>query len=302
MSKQGVEEKSSETAMFAALRRAIAQKDYGNDKFGPDHFAEYFLPPHFRFFIKFQKIRENTKAKFNEFLPGLNEYMIARTAWGDELFLDALKKEYPQIVLLGAGYDSRAYRFAEFNKATKIFELDIAPTQNWKKKALKKAKIDLPKNLTLAPINFNTESLEDVLEKAGYDSDKKTLFIWEGVSYYLEAESVDATLGFVREFSHPDSVIAFDYVVPLSSENADAFGVASFFETMKKEHGDEALIFAIDEGKAESFLAERDLEMIGHLENEEIEKKFLTDENGSLVGPMTAHFRFVSASPNRKKS
>jgi len=297
MSKQGVEEKPSETALFAALRRAIAHKDFGNGKFGPDHLAKFFLPPHFRFFIRFQKIRENTKAKFNEFLPGLNEYMIGRTAWGDELFVDALKKGFSQIVLLGAGYDSRAYRFTALNKVTKVIELDIAPTQNWKKKALKKAKIDLPENLTLTPINFNTESLKDVLEKAGYDSDKKTLFIWEGVSYYLEADSVDATLGFVSEHSNPESVIAFDYVVPLTSENADAFGVASFFETMKKEHGDEALVFAIDEGKAESFLAERGLEMIDHLDNDEIEKKFLTDEHDTLIGPMTAHFRFVSASP-----
>ena len=297
MPNQGVEAKPSETAMFAALRRAIANKEYDNENFGPDHLAEYFLPPHFRFFIKFHKIRENTKAKFNEFLPGLNEYMIARTVWGDDLFVDALRKEYPQIVLLGAGYDSRAYRFAEFNQATKVFELDIAPTQNRKKKALKKAKINLLERVTLAPINFNTESLKDVLEKAGYDSDKKTLFFWEGVSYYLEADSVDATLGFVRDFSHPESLLAFDYVVPLTDENADAFGVAGFFETMKKEHGDEALLFAIDEGIAESFLADRGLKMIDHLDNEEIEKKFLTDENGSLIGSMTAHFRFVSASP-----
>lgn len=108
---------------------------------------------------------------------------------------------------------------------------------------------------------------------------------------------MDATLGFVRDFSHPESLLAFDYVVPLTDENADAFGVAGFFETMKKEHGDEALLFAIDEGIAESFLADRGLKMIDHLDNEEIEKKFLTDENGSLIGSMTAHFRFVSASP-----
>ena len=118
MSTQGVEAKPSETAFFAALRRAIANKDFGNDSFGPDFLAEYFLPPHFRFFIKFKKIRENTKDKLNAFLPGLNEYMIARTAYFDGLFSDALKNEFPQIVMLGAGYDTRAYRFAEQNKGT----------------------------------------------------------------------------------------------------------------------------------------------------------------------------------------
>ena len=90
MSKKGVEQKHSETALFAALRRAIANKEFKNEKFGPDDLAEYFLPPHFRFFLKFNRIRANTKNKLNGFLPGLNEYMIARTAYFDRLFVDAL--------------------------------------------------------------------------------------------------------------------------------------------------------------------------------------------------------------------
>ncbi len=294
MSSQSVETKPSETALFAALRRAIAHKDFGNEKFGPDHLAEYFLPPHFRFFIKFQKIRDNTKEKLNSFLPGLNETMIARTAYFDGLFLEALEKEFPQIVLLGAGYDTRAYRYADRNKGTKIIELDISPTQNWKQKCLKKARIDIPESVTLVPINFNTESLAEVLEGAGYDPRAKTLFIWEGVSYYLEAESVNATLQFVRRSAHPESVLAFDYVVPLTDANREAFGVASFFETMQMEHGDEALAFVIGEGQLEDFLGERGFEIVEHLDNEKIEERFLTDE-GSLLGEMTAHFRFAAA-------
>lgn len=50
MSKKSVREKPSETALFAALRRTIANKEYKNEKHGPDYLAEYFLPPHFRFF------------------------------------------------------------------------------------------------------------------------------------------------------------------------------------------------------------------------------------------------------------
>ncbi|MBT3712289.1 MAG: SAM-dependent methyltransferase [Anaerolineae bacterium] len=297
MSTQGVEAKPSETAFFAALRRAIANKDFDSNRFGPDFLAEYFLPSHFRFFIKFKKIRKNTKDKLNSFLPGLNEYMIARTLHFDGLFVDAMKKEFPQIVLLGAGYDTRAYRFADLNKGTKVIELDAAPTQNWKKKCLQKAKISIPDNVTLTPINFNKESLKDVLEKAGYDAAKKTLFIWEGVSYYLEGESVDATLGFVSKSARPESIIAFDYVVPLTAENENAFGVKKFFESMEKEHDDEALVFAITEGKIETFLEERGLKVIEHLDNEEIEQKLLTDK-ASLLSHITAAFRFVSASPN----
>jgi methyltransferase (TIGR00027 family) len=303
MENASVEQKPSETALFAALRRNIAHKDYQNKKFGPDEFAEYFLPPHFRFFLKFQKIRINTKNKLNAYLPGLNEYMIARTAYFDKLFVEALNNKIPQIVLLGAGYDSRAYRFAKSNQSTKVFELDIAPTQKRKLECLKKARIDIPEQVTFAQINFNQEALKDVLQKAGYKNDQKTLFIWEGVSYYLVAEAVYATLEFVSQSSHRESAIAFDYTISVSEENIkDYFGVQEFAQTMKEHHASEALLFSIDEGDTETFFRKRGLKIIEHLDNEEIERTFLLDENGSLIGPITAHFRFVMVSLRNREA
>lgn len=283
--------------MLAALHRAIAYKEFRGGKLGPDHLAEYFLPPHFRFFIKFKKIRANTKNKFNQFLPGLHKYMMARTAYFDAVFIDALANNTPQIVLLGAGYDSRAYRFARLNKATKIIELDIAPTQTRKKKCLKKASTAMPAQVNHVPINFNKESIKHVLENAGYDERLKTLFLWEGVSYYLEADPVAATLEFVAQTAHHESVIAFDYVVTICQENRDLYGATEFLHTMQERHGSEALMFAIDEGETASFLAQLGLKMVAHLNNVEIERAYLFNENDMLIGPITGLFRFAMASP-----
>lgn len=199
MSKKGVAQKHSKTAIIAALYRALANKRYDNERFGPDDLAEYFLPTHWSFFFKFKKIRANVTNKFKVFLPGMHEYLIARTAYFDRIFVKALNENIPQIVLLGAGYDTRAYRFEKLNTATKIIELDVATTQNRKKKCLKKARLDIPRDVLLVPINFDKESLKTVLENAGYEPDRKTLFLWEGVCYYLEPESVDATLEFVSQ-------------------------------------------------------------------------------------------------------
>jgi len=297
MSKIDIEQKPSDTALMGALHRAIANKEFGTQKFGSDYLAEYFLPPHFKFFIKFKKIRANTKAKFNRFLPGMHEYVIARTTFFDTVFIDALNKRIPQIVLLGAGYDSRAYRYAMLNSATRIIELDIAPTQNRKKQCLRKAQVDIPNHITLAPINFNRESLITVLEKAGYDKRKKTLFLWEGVIYYLDSESVDTTMELVRCSSHPESKIALDYVISNSEKNMSYYGAKEFFQTMKKHHGNEDLTFAIDEGEAESFFRQKGLKIINHLDNEEIERTFLLNEDGSSIGKITGAFRFALASP-----
>ena len=303
MANKSVDKKPSETAMFAALRRTIAHKEYKNEIFGPDGLAEYFLPPHFRFFLKFKRTRTKTKNKLNTFLPGLNEYMIARTAYFDRLFMDALTNKTSQIVLLGAGYDSRAYRFAKSNQSTRIFEIDIVSTQNRKIECLRKARIDIPEQVTFISIDFNRESLDDVLERAGYKNEQKTLFIWEGVSYYLKPESVNAILDFVSHASYQESAIAFDYTVSIPVENEkDYYGVKKFAETMKEHHSSEELMFSIDEGEAEAFLERKSLKMVEHFDNEEIEKTFLLNEFGLSLGKITGHFRFVLASPATKQS
>jgi methyltransferase (TIGR00027 family) len=296
MANNGVENQPSETAFFAALRRALAHQEYQNDRFGPDYLADIFLPPHFRFFLKFNKVRENTKTRLNEALPGLTEYMIARTAYFDQLFLNAVKDEIPQIVLLGAGYDTRAYRFSQLNRRTKIYELDIKPTQERKKECLKKARINIPPQVSFIPINFREDSIPQVLEKAGFDQREKALFIWEGVSYYLDPESVDETLRVVSHFSSSGSAIAFDYTFRISEDRVDDYyGVREFYQTMKEHHGDEELLFSIGEGEIEPFLEQRDLKLVNHLDNKQIEKRFLVDENDELAGQIPGHFCFVLA-------
>lgn len=305
MNKKEVKGKTSDTALFTALRRTIANKEYKNENLGPDYLAKIFLPAHYRFFLRFERIRKNTKNKLADAMPGLNEYIIARTAFFDDLFKNALKEQISQIVLLGAGYDSRAYRFFELNKGTKIFELDAIPTQNRKIKCLKAAHTIIPKEVQYVPIDFIKESLSGVLEKAGYKKQEKTLFLWEGVSYYLDSESVKNTLEFVGHSSHADSVIAFDYTIPLREETMNEYyGAREFTKSMKKYHANEELMFSIQNGEIESFLAKRNLKMIKYMDNEAIERKYLMDDKGSLIGSITGNFRFVCVSPlkNRKSS
>jgi methyltransferase (TIGR00027 family) len=297
MKKTKVKEKTSDTALFTALRRTIAHKEYAPKNWGSDYLAEIFLPAHYQFFMRFERIRKNTKNKLARFMPGLTEYIMARTIFFDDLFVNALNNQVPQIVILGAGYDSRAYRFAKFNRGTIIFELDALTTQNRKRKCLKAAHIDIPREIRFIPIDFLTESLSDVLEKAGYRKQERTLYSWEGVSYYLNLESVKETLDFVGH-SQEDSVIAFDYTVPISEETMNTlYGAREFMKSMKEHHASEEFMFSIDNGKIESFLAESNLEMIEYLDNEKIEVKYLTDKDGSLLGRITGNFRLVCASP-----
>jgi len=289
------EQKPSQTAFFSALRRAIANKIYQISPYAPDDLAEVFLPPYYRFFLKFKSIQRNTWEKLNIAFPGINEYIIARTAYFDKHFKSALERQIPQIVLLGAGYDSRAFRFADLNQKTKVFELDSLPTQNRKKACLKKAKLDIPQQISFVPIDFNHELLEDVLSKSGFNINQETLFLWEGVSYYLDPESAEETLNFFSNSTHIASIFVFDYTISITEEDIhDSYGSKAFLQSMAQHHADEAFMFSIPHGEIDRFLENRNLQCKEYLDNEDIEKRFLIDSTDQLIGRVAGHFRFVT--------
>jgi len=192
MADKGVETKPSSTAMMAALRRALAHLEYGGEPFGPDSLAVHFLPSHYCFFLKFRRVRANTRTRLSKSFPGMAEYLIARTAHFDRLFKEALTGQTPQIVLLGAGYDSRAFRFAGLNRGTRVFELDAAPTQNRKLKCLRSARIAIPPQVNFVPIDFKrNRSAKRWKRPAGRRTNK--LVPLGRVSYYLDRKSVVET-------------------------------------------------------------------------------------------------------------
>lgn len=289
----------SKTALLAALHRSVAHKEFKSRKFGTDYLAELFLPSYIRFLIKFKKMRAKGKAKGETQTPGLYEYVLARTVFFDSLFNDYLDESIPQIVLLGAGYDSRANRFEDNITSTRIFELDSDTTQNRKLQCMRKFRVKRPKQTAYVSIDFNKQLLKDVLERAGYEPNKKTLFLWEGVCMYLEPESVDAVFEFITHSSHSESIVAFDYAISLSDAiHQNYYGAEKLAQRLAKNKSNAVFKFTIDNGKIERFLNQRKLKIIKHLNQTEIEN-LLTIDGGAPIGQPTGLFRFVMASPNR---
>ena len=116
--------------MGAAILRFLATLDPREEIAGPDTLAEIFIPEDRRASLREPMIRQ--WAMKNRIPPGMYEFMIARTAFFDQVVQRALREDLPQIVFLGAGYDSRSYRFKGMIRNTRIFELDIQPTQQHK--------------------------------------------------------------------------------------------------------------------------------------------------------------------------
>ena len=104
-----------------------------------------------------------------------------------------MREGLDQVVILGAGYDTRAYRIEGIEKA-RVFEVDHPATQEAKLKRLKKIIDPMPDHVTFVPIDFNAQTLAERLPSSGYNEHGKTLFIWQGVTGYLTAEGLTARL------------------------------------------------------------------------------------------------------------
>ena len=272
-----VEDQPSESAMTVAFCRALAAKDEREAIRGGDDLAELFLPEDRRRLLKDCTSREWIIK--NLVTPELYGYFLARTAYIDDIFTQALRENIPQIVLLGAGYDSRAYRFQTLINDTRIFELDIRPTQQRKLTLLAQAHISIPEQVTLVPINFKTEAIAAALSKAGFDRQQRTLFIWEGVTYYLPAETVNETLGFVTSNAPDGSILCFDYMT----------------QPVPSTYTAEPFQFWLEPEKIEPFLAERGYLITDYLTPEDMECKYLTLRDGSSAGKVLPFFCLVQA-------
>ena len=290
-------EKPSKTAYSAAWWRACSHREFQDQRWGPDFIAEDFLPFPIKLLSKSKKFREKVKAKTNELTPGIYEYIIARTLFMDEVFTQALKESIPQIVFLGAGYDSRGIRFNNINNDTQIIELDTAAIQNRKIKCLKKNKIKIPEYLTFTPIDFNNQSLGSVLTSAGFQMGKRTLFIWEGVSMYLEAQSVRDTLTFIQQSSTSNSLLAFDFVVSFSDNDVDKYhGAKKMLRYMNDKYKDEPFTFSMDGENIADFLGECFHKIVRHLNQDQIETTYLKKADGSSIGKPNGLFNLILTS------
>ena len=298
MSKKGVEHRHSDTAEVAAGYRAVAFKEYPGTDIGSDYLARNFLSPRDKFLIKFGFIRNLGIIKSRKFTPGGFEYVLARTAFFDQQLLNAIKAGAKQLVVLGAGFDTRPYRFASQCSDCKIIELDTATTQQRKKICLRQADIEIPKNLTFSTIDLNSGSLEEVLLQAGFDSEIKTLFLWEGVTMYLEQTAVDETLRFVSACKNKESLLVFDYIATIADTDVNKYyGVKTWRETWAKYRQAEPFKFTIDDSEVASYMDDMGLRINKHLDQQEIGEHYLPKSAYKNLENVTGWFRFVTARP-----
>src|SRR5262245_44064257 len=178
----------SKTAVWAAAARAVGSKNPDPEEGNPDYLAIKFLGPRERRILSdfpmdaLDLDYDGAMAQLGTRLPVTSHAF--RTKAFDAAMLDALKAGATQVVVLGAGFDSRGYRFQSQLRGVRFMEVDYPPTQEYKKRRVREILGKPPANVSYVPMDFTKDDLLHQLVKSHYSEREKTFFLWEGVVFY----------------------------------------------------------------------------------------------------------------------
>jgi len=146
-------------------------------------------------------------------------FIAARSRFAEDALAIAAGHGARQLVVLGAGLDTQAYR-TPLAERLRTFEVDHPATQAWKRQLLDDASIPLPETLRFVALDFERETLADALRVAGFDPAQRSFFCWLGVVPYLSEPSVFSTLAYIAGLPGGAEVV-FDYANPARTVASD---------------------------------------------------------------------------------
>jgi methyltransferase (TIGR00027 family) len=257
------------------LRSIESQKPEG-ERICYDPLAHFFVPGGFGAFLSKAIV---SSPLYDRLAPGAMAFIVGRERFFDDYLVRCLEEGLDQLVILGAGFDTRPCRIQGMENV-RVFEIDRPATQATKLANLKKALPALPPNVSFVPMDFNTQSLGERLASAGYDERAKTVFLWQGVVYFLTPVGVDSTLAFMVHHSGPGSSVVFDYFYSETIDPSSRMGKQ--LRAASRISG-EAYLFGIDKGNVTAFLEARGFSQVQDLTMDELKELYFTGPNAHRI-------------------
>lgn len=279
--KKRIETTTSRTAKWTCLCRAISSLEKNSCYRCDDRLALRLLPVFMSLLIRIpftgRLFLRVAAAK------GIYEYVIARTKYIDSVFRQTLSDQFSQILIFGAGFDTRALRFQEEVQQTRIFELDAAATQEAKVSQYHKRHLNIPPDVVFVSIDFDKESLSLKLEHVGFKRHERSLFILENVLMYLQPQSVDQAFQTIKELTAVGSEVVFDYIYASVLRNENIYyGEKGMIESMAKTA--EQWHFGIEKGEIVQFLSRYGFELHDQRDSRDLEEMYFKDPSEKIVG------------------
>lgn len=270
-------EKTSRTAQYMAFFRALETKRDQKDRLFLDPYAIHFVDSKLRLAVRLSQYSVFSRYinhTINKKIPGALSSGTARTKYIDELLKTAVSNGVQQVIILGAGFDTRAVRL-DFLKSIPVIEIDHPNTSNFKAEIYKKRIGRIPENVTFLQIDFNKQNLDQLAAENNLDFSKPTAVIWEGVTNYLTEEAVKSTFSFISKFTQ-NSYVIFTYVHKEILKNPELFlGGEKLLKDLEKL--EEHWTFGFMPNELPEYLNQFNIQLLEDLGADEYRQKFLPD-------------------------
>ncbi|WP_413374262.1 class I SAM-dependent methyltransferase [Paenibacillus taichungensis] len=293
---------SSITSLISAFGRAY-HCQYDTPLIFNDYIAKALITPQ-----EFAGIRENMIQGIHFFNPDmahlikddpdkilkwitqvqLSPITLARAAYCEHVLLHEVTLGLKQVVILGAGMDTFALRHPELEDTLELFEVDYPATQQFKRERLDQAKLIMPDNLHLVPMDFTHEASYERLTNKGLKK-RKTLVTLLGVSYYLSKENLSNLLRHVFLDLPTGSSIVLDYADEHLFEEKGRFNRVENMVKMAAMGG-EPMQSCFTYEEIERLLADVGLLIYEHLSPEDIQDRYFSNRTDDLSAFETNHF------------
>lgn len=274
----------SQTAEVMALFRALETLESPRNRLFADPYATRFLRPAGRLLLllaRLQPIRRRILRIIDRKWPGARTSAVARTRLVDDLLRHALKNGARQVLILGAGFDTRAYRIPEIATA-RVFEVDHPLTQAAKIRVISRAGAQRA-TVTHVPVDFTRQTLDAALRGSDFDVDARSFVLWEGVTNYLTEAAVDATLRAISASVAPGSELFLTYVHHGLLDGSRRFdGGAEILERVR-EVG-EPWTCGFEPREMPAYLVARSFALLEDLSADEYRSRYFGGAAGSMKG------------------
>jgi methyltransferase (TIGR00027 family) len=251
------DKKGSNTAAYMALFRAVESAGPRRPRLFTDPFATGLLPTSLRvvaWVAGLPVVGRAVPALLDLGWPRTRSSGVVRTRLIDELVVEAIGAGATQLVLLGAGFDSRAYRLAE-TQAVAVFEVDHPSTLSAKRVRLGALGPRMG-HVHFVAVDFEIDDVETALAQAGFDESDRSVVLWEGVVSYLSAPAVDRNLGLLSRLCCEGSRLVFTYVDRRALDGTIEFAEARRWKSWVRLNG-EPFVFGFLPDELATYLAGR---------------------------------------------
>jgi methyltransferase (TIGR00027 family) len=298
--------KASQTAQYITFCRALETQEQPGRRLFNDQFAFALLSGSYRMFARMAHLPILGKlvyAILDLGWPYTRSSAVVRTRAIDDLVRDAIQSGARQLVLLGAGLDSRGSRLDEAREI-EVFEVDHPATQRVKRERLHACMGKLPTNIRYVAVDFERDALEAKLIESAYNPAVQAVVVWEGVIDYLTESAVQSSLAVLARLLAPSSLLIFTYTHKGALDGSKAFPGARRWRSLSSVCG-EPFLFGFNPDTLSEVLKPHRFQLQSDASTEEIAQRYCSPlgriEPGNRAYRVATARRVETSSGNQRR-